>query len=278
MLDKVNDIDPLKKDKPRISLEAAIVSTGTAVILLYLIQEAHSQPYFRENQKKIFRDGIKPAEPGVFGSRQGKISINPLEAVDYQPTQSKHDTSNNLLGQNNENNIGIDLNAYNPLLNPKGKYLSDGFGTAGVSARTQFHGTFGGITNETRSVANATRSIFERAVDKKNTPNYNEEQETDFRDSGTEKPEETIIGLNNQRKNSFIVVVKTNNSINSQSIDGNAKLEETLRQIGIEKSSITFDSDADLAFEILSDQQGRFTARSLNDTAKVNIINENIGS
>ena len=287
MLDKVNDIDPLKKDKPRISLEAAIVSTGTAVILLYLIQEAHSQPYFRGNQKKIFQDGIKPAEPGVFGSRQGKISINPLEEVDYQPTQSKQDTSNNVLGQNNENNIGIDLNANNQLLNPKGKYLSDGFGRAGVSARTQFDDTFGSSINKTTSVASAKRNFFEGAEDEKNSPdsnkkdlarNYNEEQETDIRDSGTEKPKETIIGLSNQGKNSFIVVVKTKNSINSQSIDGNAKLEEILRQIGIEESSITYDSDADLAFEILSDQQGRFTARSLDDTAMINMINENIGS
>jgi len=173
MLDKVNDIDPLKKDKPRISLEAAIVSTGTAVILLYLIQEAHSQPYFRGNQKKIFQDGIKPAEPGVFGSRQGKISIDPLEEVDYQPTQSKQDTSNNVLGQNNENNIGIDLNANNQLLNPKGKYLSDGFGTAGVSARTQFDDTFGSSINKTTSVASAKRNFFEGAEDEKNSPDSN---------------------------------------------------------------------------------------------------------
>lgn len=263
----LDDIDPLKKDKPRISLEAAIDSTGTAILLLYLIQEAHSQPYFRGNQKKLIQDGIKPAEPGVIGSRQDKILINPLEEVNYQPTQSMHDASSNVLDQIQDNNKGVNLNTSNPLLNPQTKQLSDGIGTAGE--------------------ANATRSIFEKSLDEESTPNsnkvdsardYNEKEATNTSETGAEEPEKRFIVPNNQGNNSFIVVVKANNSINSQSMDGKAILDEILRQTGVENSSITLDSQADLAFEILSDQQGRFTARSLNDTAKVNIINENIGS
>ena len=255
MLDKVDDIDPLKKDKPRISLEAAIVSTGTAIILLYLIQEAHSQPYFQENQKKTFQDGINPAEPGMYGSRQGKISINPLEEVDYQPIQSRNDAVNNVLEQiqeNKDSNMGVDLNTNNSQINPKTKISSGEIGTARVSRGNQFNGTL-------------IRSDFAGSIDETNTSNSN-------------KVDLARDNLSNLGNSSFIVVVKTKNSINSQSMDGNAVLDEILSQTGVENSSITLDSQADLAFKILSDQKGRFTARSLDDTAEANIIKESIGS
>lgn len=276
MLDKFNDIDPLKKDKPRISVEAVIDSTGIAIILLYLIQEAHSQPYLREN-RKTFQDGSNHAEPGMYGSRQGKISINPLKEVDYQPIQSRNDASSNVFEQIQDNkgsNMGVDLNTNNPQINPKTKKSSGEIGTARESRGNQLNGTL-------------IRSNFAGSIDETNTSNSNKvdlardnsvDEATNDREREEEKSEEATIGLSNLGNSSFIVVVKTKNSINSQSMDGNAVLDAILSQTGVENSSITLDSQADLAFKILTDQQGRFTARSLDDTAEANIINENIGS
>ena len=301
MLDKVNNIDPLNKDKPRVSLEAAIVSAGTGIILLYLIQEAQSKPFFREDQKKIYQDGIKPAEAGSYGSRQGKISIKPLDEVEYRPIIQPErniaslifDSDSELKNNNNqeqEQNEEATINTRNDQLTPRNANPINGNNRAPISRSTNFDDDLKDFSNESEPINNiinpATPLVRETTRPGTGQADFsidsNVQETGDIINNDTEedkaKEDKTKPELGNAGNSSFIVVVKTKNDISSQSINGDATVDEILRQIGVEESTISFDSQADLALEILSDQQGRFTARSLDEEAKVNIVNRNIGS
>ena len=245
MLGTLDQYVPLEQDKRRLSLEGAMVATGLGVILLYLIQDAEASNYLYQEDGNIFQDGILTADAtkgaASYNSRQGKITINPVA----------------------------------PLEDVAGAGSGEG------KVKSQNGQTERGNQNETKqNTINNNNAAEEKVNQISDQLSLNDvgSQSSGVRGNETNLKEARESLNQNFSNTSFVVIVKSDTTINSQSVEGIALIDETLRQIGIQDNRITLDPTAEIAIEILSNQQGEFSAKPFDNKAITEISNEHAGS
>lgn len=259
MLGTLNEHIPLEQDKRRLSLEGAMVATKLGVVLLYLIQEAEAAPYLSQEEGNRIQDGITTADPAEHKSRQGKINIKPLDEVEA-PQQNGTEDYNSLT--DNTNDIGANNNV--PAVEQNNQ-------------TTPVQSDFDDNDNPRSIISGNTRTNLKARSTEQSLITFDTQTTKQVdQDRGQERFQQFVI--DSKGNTSFVVIVKSDTTVNSRSVNGMALINETLRQTGIQDNRITLDPSAEIAIEILSDQQGQYSAKPFESKAITRINNDHTGS
>ena len=298
MLEALDSFVPLKEDKSRLSLEGVMVATGLGVVLMYLVQEAQAGSYFNPESAKEYQDGLESVEGAYLGSRQGKIVIDPLDNVDFSGDQSiplKENLIDSIGGTSKQNkNNFIDDAQFNgevetikrnsdpaPRSSQASRSLDSSINELALSPNEYLDG---GPVSPPNEDTQENRRDSDESLQDNSVPTTNAPDQEEVGDKGRNVPvplvSEDVENLPEQEKarKSIIVVLKTDNTASSQSVEGISSLDQTLSQIGIDSNNITFSPFSGMAVEIFSDQRGQFSARAIDNQSSIDIDNKNIGS
>ena len=298
MLEALDSFVPLKEDKSRLSLEGVMVATGLGVVLMYLVQEAQAGSYFNPESAKEYQDGLESVEGAYLGSRQGKIVIDPLDNVDFSGDQSiplKENLIDSIGGTSKQNkNNFIDDAQFNgevetikrnsdpaPRSSQASRSLDSSINELALSPNEYLDG---GPVSPPNEDTQENRRDSDESLQDNSVPTTNAPDQEEVGDKGRNVPvplvSEDVENLPEQEKarKSIIVVLKTDNTVSSQSVEGISSLDQTLSQIGIDSNNITFSPFSGMAVEIFSDQRGQFSARAIDNQSSIDIDNKNIGS
>ncbi|MEB3332520.1 MAG: calcium-binding protein [Synechococcaceae cyanobacterium] len=239
----------LRQDGRRLSLEGVLTGAALGILLLYLLDEAMAALSPPRGAGPV--EGFETSDPGPFRTAVGRIQVAPLEQLELGAVGGRPRLGGGSAPELPPSGVSVTAPPARPPLAAVARAPQSVLGAVGVSPFAVLPSGAGG------------RASPSPAPPPTPTPPS---------PPSPPDPDPPTPPLSRQLPQMVLVLVRTDDQSTSRALDSRADSSQTLRQHGIESSTIDLQQARGASLEVLSDRRVQGSALSLQDDAALELI------